>query len=369
MTLNLDVQFTRDRFSLQVRERLPLSGVTALYGPSGGGKTTLLRVIAGFERAAGSVGFGDWVWASDSHWVPPHERGVGFMFQDARLFTHLDVASNLAFADRRSAPGTQSDYSLVDVIDAFALEELLERAPRELSGGEAQRVALARTLLSRPRLMLLDEPLAGLDQERKAEILPYLDTLIRRFEIPTLYVSHDVDEVARFADHMLVLGGGQVRGFGSTAEILERLDLDSVTGRFEASTLIEGVVKDTDANYQLVHVALSAGSGAQELVLPWLQADQLAVGEKIAVRIRTRDVSIARGGSPPSGLSIRNVLRAELLELQPTPGTPFVELLLLVDGQRVRARITRAAVAELGLTIGDSVFALIKSVTFEPRIS
>ena len=363
--LQLDIELTRGQFSLRVQERLPLAGVNALFGPSGGGKTTLLRVIAGFERDAGTVKCGETLWSGTNARLPPQERGVGFVFQNARLFDHLSVAGNLAYADKRSSDGTALAYRIDDVVAAFELESLLDRRTQELSGGETQRVALARTLLSRPRLMLLDEPLVALDQRRKADILPYLDTLIRGFEIPTLYVSHDVDEVARFADRMLVLGEGRVHAHGPTAEVLERLDLQSLTGRFEAGTLVEGTIVDSDAAFQLVHVALGTGDDAQRLVLPWLQSSAPEIGQKIALRVRSRDLSLAQGDTPPTGLSIRNILRATLLELQPTPDTPFVEALLQVDAQRLRARVTRAAVAELGLAPGQEVFALIKSVTFE----
>lgn len=365
--LDLDVHLSHgpDQFDLIVNKRLPMGGVTALFGPSGGGKTTLLRVIAGFQRAQGQVEFDGELWADEKIWVPAHQRQVGFMFQDARLFSHLTVAGNLAYADQRSAANGVLKCERNDVVEAFALTDLLDRQVSELSGGERQRVGLARTVLSRPRIMLLDEPLAALDHAHKAEILPYLETLIRRFHIPTLYVSHDVDEVARFANQMLVLEAGRVRAFGETADLLQRLDLLSVTGRFEASSLLKGIVVHWDRDYQLVHIALSGAADAQQLVVPWTQARPPSIGEWLALRIRTRDVAIALGDAPPRGLSIRNHLRATLVELQSSPDSPFVEVLLQVDAQPLRARITRAAVAELRLELDQAVYGLIKSVTFE----
>lgn len=363
--LELDVKWSRDKFDLCVSQTLPLAGVTAVFGPSGGGKTTLLRVIAGFEQAQGRVVFDGEPWAGEGQWVLPQDRGVGFVFQDAGLFAHLTVAGNLRFANKRAAHVVPQRYELAEVIQAFALHDLLDRSVNQLSGGERQRVALARMLLTRPRLMVLDEPLAGLDHARKAEILPFLETLIQRFNIPTLYVSHDVDEVARFADHMLVLGAGRVHAYGATAEVLQRLDLLALTGRFDASTLLEGVVTRVDSEYQLVHVALSDDPAAQRLMLPWTDAAAPTIGQRLTLRIRTRDVSLAKGDSPPTGLSIRNIVASMLLDVQSTPDTPFVEVLLQVDQQRMRARITRAAVAELALAPGQPVYALIKSVTFE----
>jgi len=225
--LGLRVRVHLSDFTLEVDERLEARGVTALFGPSGSGKTTLLRAIAGFERPVrGRITLGERVLSDVDAgvFVPPHQRPIGFLFQEARLFDHLDVAGNLDFAARRRGRG-DTRFARADVVASLDLGPLLSRRVEGLSGGERQRVALGRTLLSGPELLLLDEPLAGLDLARKAEILPYLEAVIRRFGLPTLFVSHDLDEVVQLSDRVLVLEEGQEAGLGPTAEIVEQLDL------------------------------------------------------------------------------------------------------------------------------------------------
>jgi len=255
-SLSIRVQLAFPGFELDVDERLSLDGVTAVFGPSGSGKSTLLRAVAGFETPrAGRIAAADQLWFDSRSGtdLPPHRRPVGFLFQDARLFAHLDVAGNLAFADKRSRRG-QRAFDLDEVVAAFDLEPLLKRPAAALSGGEKQRVALARTLLARPKLLLLDEPLSALDRERKAEILPYLEQIPKRFSVPALYVSHAIDEVTRVADDVLVLAAGRVRAYGPAEPIVERLDLEPLTGRFEAGVLLHGRVAAHDSRLALTHV-------------------------------------------------------------------------------------------------------------------
>ncbi|MEQ8208184.1 MAG: ATP-binding cassette domain-containing protein, partial [Woeseia sp.] len=208
--LSIDVRKSFADFALSVTSDISLDGVTGLFGASGSGKSTLLRVIAGFEKGvAGTVRMTDKVWldSKSGEFVPAFRRQVGYVFQDARLFEHLDVAGNLRFAENR-ASGRGPEFA--EVVAALDLHSLLDRAVTKLSGGERQRVALGRTLLCRPGLLLLDEPLAALDSARKQEILPYLETLRARFGIPTVYVSHAVDEIVRLADRVIVLQDGKI---------------------------------------------------------------------------------------------------------------------------------------------------------------
>lgn len=358
--LGLDIRLHRADFELVVREWLPLDGVTAVFGPSGSGKSTLLRAIAGFETPAqGRITCADAVWfdAERGLDLAPHRRPAGLMFQDARLFPHLDVAGNLAFAERRAGRrGGRVDRDAV--IDALDLAPLLGRRVQRLSGGESKRVALARTLLGGPRLLLLDEPLAGLDEARKAEILPYLDALQERFQVPTLFVSHDVDEVARLADRMLVLAGGRVQLHGAAALVVEQLDLRPLGERLHASVLVEGRVVSHDERLHLTRVDVAGDA----LTLP--RIDRLAPGDAVRLRIRARDVAVAV--SRPVGLSIRNVLPGRIGELiEDEPG--FADVRIDLAGCHVRARLTRAAVEDLTLTPGMAVYALVKSVSFERR--
>ena len=350
-----------DAFSLEVTLDRALTGITAVFGPSGGGKSSLLRILAGLERRAGGrVAFDGAVWSdsSEGYHLAAHRRPVGMVFQDARLFAHLNVAGNLRFAERRSRH-REIAYGWEEVVQVLDLSSLLGRTVTALSGGERQRVALARTLLTRPRLLLLDEPLSALDLGRKADILPYLEAVPRRFGIPTLYVSHALDEVAQIADEVIVLAEGRVKAVGPIAEIMERPDLQAYMGRFEAGSLIEAVVSGQDTRFKLTELRV----GAQMLAMPIVSF--LNPGDPVRLRVRARDVALAM--VQPSGLSIRNALRSKILDVVEEEETAFAEVLLDIGGSHLRARITRASVADLGLKPGLSVFALIKSTTFDRR--
>lgn len=349
-------------FTLDARIDAPLSGTTALFGPSGGGKSTLLRIIAGLEsRAEGKVTFDGATWADSASgaFLPAHKRPVGYVFQDGRLFTHLTVAQNLRYADRRSRHRARGAIELATVIDRLSLTPLLPRRPDTLSGGERQRVALARTLLTRPALLLLDEPLSALDRGRKADILPYLRDLPGSFGIPTLYVSHAVEEIAQLAETVIVLADGRVRGIGPVADMLERIDLQPVTGRFEAGALLEARVVAQDDAWRLTRLDLEG----QSLAMPMLTA--LALGESVRLRVRARDVTLATRW--PEGISTRNILAGTVDSIMAEPDTAFAEVTVALGTQRLRARITRQAVAELGLAPGSRVHALVKSASFDRR--
>ena len=351
-------------FDLSVTESMSLAGVTAIFGPSGSGKSTLLRTIAGFEQPqSGTINCAGQLWydSEQNINVPPHQRSVGYMFQDARLFSHLDVGGNLSYAQKRRHStedrGGLSDLTYDHVVDVLDLSTLLRRSVTALSGGERQRVALARTLLTAPQLLLLDEPLSALDQARKEDILPYLENLPREFGIPTLYVSHDIDEVAHLADRMMVLANGSVKAHGPTREMLERFDLETYTGRFEAGVLVEGEVSGHDNRLHLTRVDLHGAS----LTMP--MAAEVEVGKRVRLRIRARDVAIAT--QPPQGLSIRNVLPGTLVKIVTEVETGSAQTIIDIGGPRIRARLTLAAVEELNLVEGLPVYALIKSISLD----
>jgi molybdate transport system ATP-binding protein len=361
-SLTLQARLSRADFQLRLDEQLALEGITVVFGPSGAGKSTLLRLIAGFEAPeAGRIAMGGTTWfdASTRINLPAHQRPVGLMFQETRLFTHLDVAGNLAFAERRSRE-RRGDLDQTAVIAALDLHDLLARRIDTLSGGERQRVALARTLLTRPRLLLLDEPLAALDAGRKAEILPYLEAVPRRFDLPTLYVSHAIDEVVRLADRVMVMADGQVQAFGPAAEIVERLDLQSLTGRYDAGVLVEARVIDHDQRLQLTQVDIHGDT----LTMPIIQ--RLAPGDSVRLRISARDVAVAT--QRPEGISIRNVLAGTVDDIVVEADTAFAEVLVALKSARIRARLTRAAVEDLDLNVGMPVYALIKSISFDRRL-
>ncbi len=356
--LSLNLSLSLDEFDLTLAAEIGLDGVTAIFGASGSGKSSLLRTIAGFERPdSGFIRCAGETWSDANVFVPPHRRPVGYMFQEARLFSHLDVAGNLAFAEKR-AP--KSPIHRAQVVEALGIEGLLDRRVAALSGGERQRVALARTLLTGPRLLLLDEPLAALDQGRKEDILPYLERLPAEFGVPTLYVSHDIDEVAHLADQVLVLDRGRIRAFAPTATILERFDLAPYTGRFEAGVLVEGEIASHDERLKVTRIDLHGA----ELAVPF--APEHPVGESVRLRIRARDVAVAT--EEPRGLSIRNQLPGTIARLEADADSGSVELLIDVGGPRLRARLTLAAVEELGLRESLPVYALVKSVGLEGSV-
>ena len=347
--LHLDICLESADFSLQVQQSLPLVGVTAFFGPSGSGKTSLLRVIAGFVRARGRVAFGEEVWQDAETFLPPHRRPAGFLFQDGRLFGHLDVAGNLRFAARRATQPT----SYEGVVQALDLGPLLHRGIKGLSGGEIQRVALARTLLSGPRLLLLDEPLAALDAVRKQDIFPYLERIVGELHTPALYVSHSVDEVVRLAENVLVLVDGRVQDYGRVQQILPGLRESALPDPQEAGAVLHARVARQDSDYHLTYLQL----GAQQLTVSELTGRS---GQPVRLQVRDRDVALAL--TRPEGTSIRNILDCSIVRISEGAG-PYGLVTLDLEGQLLQARVTRAAVAELELRPGQSVFALIKAMT------
>lgn len=354
--LSVDLRLSYPDFSLEVDQTFPGTGITALFGPSGCGKSTLLRVLAGFERRAqGRITFGDEVWQDGRSFVAPHLRGVGFVFQDARLFPFLTTRGNLDYAHRR-AGRAPARYSFDDVVDVLDLAPLFARRATQLSGGERQRVAIGRTLLARPRVLLMDEPLAALDTRRKGEILPYIARLPQAFGLPIIYVTHALAEVTQICDRIVALDGGRVVATGGVAETLARLDLAGVQGRFEAGAVLTGHVAAQDEQLHLSRIDL----GGAMLEVPEIG---LNIGDDVRLRLRARDVSLAL--TRLEGLSIRNQLPARILTITAEPGTAYVEVLLDLNPQHLRARITRAAVQALNLTEGQDVVALIKSVAFD----
>lgn len=333
-------------------------GVTALFGQSGAGKTTITKMIAGLIRPKSGriVINGETLYDSEGTIdVAVRDRRIGHVFQEARLFPHLTVGSNLTFA--RFAGRKVNRTQLEEVVALLGIDTLLQRRPGTLSGGERQRVAIGRALLSSPRALIMDEPLASLDQARKAEILPYLDRLCHEARIPVIYVSHALDEVARLADTLVIISKGRTVACGPIAEIMTRLDLGAATGRHEAGSVLEGQVLSQDTIWGLTSISVDG----EVLQVP---ARDLAPGSKVRLRIRARDVSIATGAA--DGLSIRNRLPARIEEITNESG-PYAELLCRVGRQPLRARLTRASVAELGLAPGRTITALIKSIAIDRR--
>lgn len=338
-----------------------------MFGASGSGKSTLLSAIAGLTPSLsagdGRIEFDGEVWLGESVCLAPHRRPVGLLFQDARLFEHLGVEANLRFGWKRRGSArradAQVDIAWDDVIDTLNLGPLLKRGVTDLSGGERQRVALARTLLAQPRLLLLDEPLTGLDDERRLRSMALLDRVARRFAVPTLYVTHAVDEIVRLADRVVVLDGGVVQAVGPVADVFERRGVQRLLDDFEVGSVLAARVERHDVERGLTVLTFDAGS----LELPL--AEDLPLGTAVRLRVRARDVSLAT--TKPVGLSIRNVLPGVISALTPAAPGHQVDVLLHIGEAHLQARVTAASVAELGLQAGQSVYALIKSVTVDPH--
>jgi molybdate transport system ATP-binding protein len=331
--------------------------ITALFGRSGSGKTTLVNIIAGLLRPERGqvVVDGTVLFDSDARIdVPSHKRRIGYVFQEARLFPHLTVKHNLLYG-RWFTPKDARHVSLDEVVDLLGLKDLLERGTAQLSGGEKQRVAIGRALLCSPRLLLMDEPLASLDDARKSELLPFIERLRDDARVPIVYVSHAVPEVVRLATTLVLLSDGRVVATGPTAEVLGRLDLFPITGPIEAGAVIEGAVEAHDEHAELTHVRSRAGL----FRVPRLD---LAPGTRVRMRVRARDVIIAV--APPQGLSALNVLPGKVVEVGPLQG-PVADIALDCGGERLLAELTRQSVEVLQLAPGRDVFALVKSVTFD----
>lgn len=354
--IDVRLQLQYSGFDLDVDLHLPGRGVTALYGHSGSGKTTCLRCIAGLERAAqGFIQINGEVWQDSRNglFVPPHKRALGYVFQEASLFPHLSVKANLAFGLKR-IPRQQRRVDMVHATELLGITHLLDRHPQNLSGGERQRIGIARALLTSPNLLLMDEPLAALDSQRKSEILPYLERLHDELEIPVLYVSHAQDEVARLADHIVLLSDGKALASGPIGETLARLDLPLALGG-DAGVVINGSVSAYDAHYQLLTLQLP------DSVLQMRVAHApLAIGKHLRVKVQARDVSLSLQGSETS--SILNRLPVTVVQEVGADNSAHVLVRLDAGGTPLLARITRFSRDQLQVHAGQALWAQIKAV-------
>lgn len=332
-------------------------GVTALFGQSGAGKTTLVNAIAGLFRPRGGHIELDGETLFDSArgvWVPASQRRFGYVFQEGRLFPHLTVRQNLTYA-RLFRRGREARDGLDHIVELLGLADVLHRRPAGLSGGERQRVALGRALLSGPRALLLDEPLASLDGHRKEEVMRYIELMRDEINIPIVYVSHAVEEVVRLADTVVLMASGRVVAVGEVEEIMGRPDLRAVAGTFEGGAVIDARVTGQDMQHDLATLAFEGGT------LAVTNLDAL-VGEPVRVRIRARDVSIAL--EAPNRISIQNVLRGKIAAIgEPRGG--IVDVSISAGAATLRSRITARAAQQLALREGLDVYALIKAVSLD----
>ena len=330
--IHLRHRLPKGNFVLDVNIEVPDTGITGVFGESGSGKTTLLRCIAGLEGGDG---------------LPVHKRNVGYVFQDPGLFPHLSVRGNIEFGARRA---TTRRVESTSVVDMLGLGKLLDRRPDTLSGGEAQRVAIAAALMRSPDLVLMDEPLASLDRRRKDELLPYFDRLHDELSVPVIYVSHDIEEVSRLCDHLVLLEGGKVAASGNLVDVLSRVDVPVLSGRNAGVVLWANPVDREDG---LTKFDFGEGD-------IWAPGEFETGGSPLRLRIAASDVSIAR--DRPTATTILNVLRATIEEVH-TVDAATALVRLRVGNQSLLARVTNRSVQRLELRPGERVFAQVKSVT------
>jgi len=350
--LRAHLHWRRGGRNFALEAAVPARGVTALFGPSGAGKTSCLRAIAGLDRdCRGTLTFSGEAWQEDSQdiFVPPHRRRIGYVVQDAELFTHLTVAGNIDYGFRRA--GSPEHLGRERLIDDFGLRGLLTRRPDALSGGERQRVAIVRALLSDPALLLFDEPLSALDGIARSALLTALESLHASLAVPMIYVSHSIDEVARLADHVLILDGGRIVAQGSLKDTLARADLPPALAD-AAGTVIEGRVAAHDERYHLTELAFEGG----RLYLPRSEA---RIGARLRCRIAARDVTLSL--QPHPGSSALNQLPGHVLTIEDAGDTSQCLVLLQVGAERVMARISRRSCEGLALKPGSAVHAQFKA--------
>ncbi|MGZ8214183.1 MAG: molybdenum ABC transporter ATP-binding protein [Methylosarcina sp.] len=341
-------------FRLDVDLHLPGSGISVLFGPSGSGKTTFLRCIAGLERPPqGRLMVNGKVWQDSESGVflPTHQRALGYVFQQANLFPHLSVYGNLCFGLKRIGRKS-AEAGLEQTVELLGIGHLLDRMPERLSGGEKQRVGIARALVLKPDILLMDEPLAALDYQRKQEIMPYLARLHQELDIPVLYVTHAQQEVAKLADHLVIMNEGRALAAGSMAETLSRIDLPQAEDH-QASMVWEGRIAAHEAEYHLTRV----DCGGTELSMTLIDG---AIGSKVRVQIYARDVSIIL--EAPHATSILNVLPATITGMADNRKGQTV-LRLKVGTLPLLAHITLKSRQLLNLLVGQGIFAQIKGTS------
>ena len=352
--LKVRLQHSYPGFDLDAAFEAEAKSITALFGKSGSGKTTLINQLAGLEKPAkGHIELdGEILFDSENNIdVPPERRRLGYVFQDGRLFPHMTVRGNLTYGKKKNA-----DIGFDQIVELLDIGTILERRPANLSGGERQRAAIGRALLSSPRLLLMDEPLASIDVQRRNGILPFIERLRDELGMTIVYVSHDIEEVIRLADTMVVLSDGKVAATGGVEELMSRLDLHPLTGRFEAGAVLATTFEAYDPEFDLATLRFDGGT----LRVPGLN---LPTGSTLRAHIRARDVSLML--SRPTDASILNIFEGEVMEIQVGDG-PQIDIRLDV-GSPLIARITRKSLHDLDIKTGTRLFALVKAVAIDRR--
>lgn len=349
MTLQLNCKVNRGNFNLEVELAFPDREVTALFGASGSGKTSILRIIAGLDHEPGvNLIFNGETWQDTQTFIPAHLRRVGYVFQHLNLFPNMTADRNLAYAEQRSH--SSSGLSRKEIIDVLEIGSLLHKYPEQLSGGEQQRVAIARSLLSHPALLLMDEPLGSIDQGAKARILPYLQRIHQMLDIPAIFVSHSLDEVLYLADRVVEISDGRVL---QEVDVIDFATSEGATTGNDAAAIVSCRVRDHDEKYNLTSLDLEG----QTLIV---SAPGFKTDDQVRVKIPARDVSITRERAVSS--SILNVIECRVESIRNMGDEPGALVRLGAGNQVLLARITRKSIDDLSLKAGDPVFAQIKGI-------
>jgi molybdate transport system ATP-binding protein len=354
MTHSIDVKLNMDYpgFNLDVELSLPGKGVTVVFGPSGSGKTTFLRCLAGLERAtSGYLKWADQIWQGEEIFIPIHQRKVGLVFQESRLFPHLSIQENLLYGYHRTV---ERNLHLDEVAQVLGLEALLQRYPDKLSGGERQRVAIGRALLTSPKLLLMDEPLASLDMQRKAEIIPFIKRIEDEFKTPIIYVTHSMNEVLQLVDTMVILKDGKLVNSGPVGKVFSDVRLKEVMGADQLGAVLETSVVAHDAEFGLTQLDFMG----QTLNVP---QQNITVGKELRVHIHSKDVSLST--APPAGAtSVLNILQAKVKKIGTLDPKGYSVDIELDAGHTLLATITRKSLSNLDLKPGQLIYAHIKAI-------
>ncbi len=347
------IKLQREDFTVEAEFALPAQGVTGIFGHSGSGKTTLLRCLAGLEKEVqGHIEINGQTWLSDSQNLSSQDRNIGYIFQEGRLFPHLSVQANLDYGVKRCSTQNTTSLDRDHLFKLFNICHLLERKPHQLSGGEKQRVAIARALLKNPQIMLLDEPLASLDERRKQEILPFLDRLHREFNIPMLYVSHSIEEVTRLCDYILVIEQGHIQFEGRLHEALVAPE-SPLAKASNAAAVLDGTVIKQEKEFQLSTIQTSNGNN---IIVPGVANP----GQQVRIHIHANNVSLCKRAISDS--SILNIIEGTISAIIEKTGS---HALLQINSRNdiFLARITKKSHHQLGLDIGQRIFMQIKAVS------
>ncbi len=357
-SIDINLLLKRTDFTLSAELHLPARGITVLFGPSGSGKTSVLRCLAGLERAQGQIKIDAQVWQDSERgvFVPAWQRDLGYVFQEASLFAHLSVQQNLQYGVNRTKK-PEAAQALSEAIDLLGISHLLNRGTTSLSGGERQRVAIARALAMQPRLLLLDEPLASLDQARREEILPWLERMHTSLQIPLVYVTHSMQELTRLADYVVLMQAGRVKLHGPVTQALADPNFAAAVGT-NAGAILHGKVIKHDDEFCLSAIDV-CGTAL------WVRHKDLPIGHEVRLHIHASDVSLAT--RQPVDSSIQNVLQGVIDSIHDDAHPANCLVRLRCGDQQVLARITRKARQVLGLNVGASVWAQVKSVALTER--